>query len=62
MYFVFLLKFIGLSIYGYWKYSSWYWFDDAFWETFKVSSIAFIAVFVRAQSYLWIEKNKKNKM
>lgn len=58
MYSVFFLKFIGLSVYGYFRYDVWYWFDDAFIETFKVSIIAFIAVFIRAKIYLILGLNK----
>lgn len=59
--FSFFLKFIGLSVYGYFKNGGWYWFDDAFIETFKVSAIAFVAVFIRAKIYSFIELKNKRK-
>lgn len=59
IYLVFLLKFIGLSVYGYFKYGGWYWFDDAFIETFKISAIAFVAVLIRAKIYSFIELKKR---
>lgn len=61
IYFVFSFKFIGLSVYGYWKYGGWYWFDDAFIEIFKVSIVAWIGWLIRAKIYLWLGLNKKSE-
>lgn len=47
VFFVFSLKHIGLMLYGYFKYSIWYWADDAFVDILRVSIIVFAAILVR---------------